>query len=67
MTTKDMKVRTRGGICLGDRIPIKGKRAVRIVQGKKQEDLLPEDLVEAITGKQVAVIIYRDDFSPGID
>ena len=58
----EAKVRTRGGICIGTMVPVNGKRGVRMTQGKKEEDLLPEDFVEAITGREVAVIIYKDDF-----
>lgn len=31
-------------------------------QGKKTEDLLPETIVECITGRQVARIIFKDDY-----
>lgn len=54
-------IRTPGGIKLGDSIPIDGKRGVHIKQGRKSENLLPEQIVECITGKQVAAIIFRDD------
>ena len=55
------KVRTKGGICLGVPVPIGGKSGVHMTQGKKEEDLLPEDIVEAITGKEVAIIVYKDE------
>ena len=55
------KVRTKGGICLGVPVPIGGKSGVHMTQGKKEEDLLPEDIVEAITGKEVAIILYKDE------
>ena len=54
-------IRTRGGINLGNPIPIDGKRGVHMRQGQKEEDLLPEDLVECITGREVAMIIFRDE------
>ncbi len=62
-TDKERKVRTKGGICLGEQVPVNGKRGVRMAQGKKEECLLPEDFVEAVTGRKVAVIIYKDDFN----
>jgi len=57
-------IRTRGGINLGDPIPIDGKRGVHMRQGRKEEDLLPEDLVECITGREVAMIIFKDEYGP---
>lgn len=56
-------VRTPGGIHLGDRVPIKGKRGVHIHQGNKEEDLLPEQIVECITGRNVARIVYSDEMN----
>ena len=50
-----------GGIKLGDSMQIDGKRGGHIKQGRKSENLLPEQIVECITGKQVAAIIFRDD------
>ena len=38
-------IRTPGGIKLGDSIPIDGKRGVHIKQGRKTENLLPEQIV----------------------
>lgn len=61
--SKNEPIRTPGGINLGDPVPIGGKRGVHMRQGRKEEDLLPEDIVECITGRQVENIIFRD----GID
>ena len=58
---KSTKVRTKGGICLGVPVPIDGRTGIHVTQGKKEEDLLPEDIVEAITGRKVAVILYQDE------
>ena len=57
-------IRTRGGINLGSPVPIGGKRGVHMRQGRKEEDLLPEDLVECITGRKVAMIIFKDEYGP---
>ncbi len=57
-------IRTRGGINLGNMVPIDGKRGVHMKQGRKEEDLLPEDLVECITGREVITIIFRDGEEP---
>lgn len=35
--TKNKKIRTRSGICLGESVPIDGKRGVRIRQGKNED------------------------------
>ena len=40
---KSTKVRTKGGICLGVPVPIDGRTGIHMTQGKKEEDLLPED------------------------
>ena len=53
-------IRTPGGINLGEAIPIHGKRGLRIKQGKKEEDVLPETLVEYITGKKVMKIVFEE-------
>ena len=54
-------IRTPGGICLGNPVPIRGQRGIHMQQGKKEENLLPEQIVEAITGKSVARIVYKTD------
>lgn len=64
MKYKPEPIRTPGGINLGDPIPIDGKRGVHMRQGKKTEDLLPETIVECITGRQVARIVFKDDSGP---
>ena len=64
MTTRQKPIRTPGGICLGSPIPINGKRGVHMQQGKKEEDLLPETIVECITGRQVAMIVFQDESGP---
>lgn len=51
--------RTPGGIRLGDRVAINGKKGLRVSQNGKEEDLLPEQLVEAIVDMPVHKIIYR--------
>lgn len=53
-------IRTNSGIKLGYLIPIDGRRGVRVKQGGKEEDLLPEQIVECITGKSVKKIIYNN-------
>ena len=60
-TKERNRIRTRGGICLGDHISISGMSGVHMVQGKKEEDLLPEDIVEAITGREVEIIVFKDE------
>ena len=62
MSNQIKPIRTPGGINLGDPIPINGKRGIHMRQGKKTEDLLPETIVECITGRQVARIIFKDDY-----
>lgn len=54
-------IRTPGGINIGDAVPIEGRRGIRIRQGKKEECLLPEDIVTCITGKQVIQIVYKNE------
>ena len=54
-------IRTPGGICLGMPVPIQGRRGIRVQQGKKEESLLPEQIVEAITGRRVDRIVYKED------
>ena len=61
MGKKRKVIRTPSGICLGDGVPIEGKRGVHIQQGGKTEDLLPEQIVECITGRNVQRIIYEDE------
>ena len=61
MDRKIKDTRTPGGIKLGESIPIDGKRGVHIKQGKKSENLLPEQIVECITGRQVAAIVFREE------
>lgn len=56
-------IRTPGGIHLGERVPIRGKRGVHIHQGKREEDLLPEQIVECITGRNVEKIVYCDELN----
>lgn len=62
MDRKIKDIRTPGGIKLGEPIPINGKRGVHIKQGKKSENLLPEQIVECITGRQVAAIVFREEW-----
>ena len=64
LLSRPKPIRTKGGINLGDPIPINGKRGVHMKQGKKEEDLLPEDIVECITGRPVERIIFKDDVDP---
>lgn len=64
MSFKLEPIRTPGGINLGEPIPIDGKRGVHMRQGKKEEDLLPETIVECITGRLVERIIFKDDYGP---
>lgn len=52
-------IRTKGGIKLGNRVAIGGKCAIVIKQGKKQETLLLEDVIECIAGKKVSRIAFR--------
>lgn len=54
-------IRTPGGICLGKTVPIRGQRGIHVQQGRKEENLLPEQIVEAITGKAVAKIVYKTE------
>ena len=61
------RIHTKAGICLGEPIPIAGKRGVHMKQGKKEEDLLPEDIVECITGKKVVKIIFEDQGNLPLD
>lgn len=58
---KNKKIRTRSGICLGESVPIDGKRGVRIRQGKNEDEILPEEFAEYVTGRKVVRIIYRDE------
>ena len=60
MATRSEPIRTPGGINLGDPVPIDGKRGVHMRQGRKEENLLPETIVECITGRQVESIVFRD-------
>lgn len=57
---KNKKIRTRSGICLGESVPIDGKRGVRIRQGKNEDEILPEEFAEYVTGRKVIRIIYED-------
>ena len=57
-------IRTPGGICLGDPVPIGGRRGVHMTQGRKEEDLLPETIVECITGRPVKAILFEDEYDP---
>ena len=66
-TKERNRIRTRGGICLGDRISISGMSGVHTVQGKKEEDLLPEDIVEAITGREVEIIVFKDEMVTAVE
>lgn len=56
--SKNKMIRTRSGICLGECVPIGGKRGVRIRQGKNEDRILPEEFAEYVTGRKVAKIIY---------
>ena len=58
---ESQSIRTPGGICLGKPVPIGGRRGIRVQRGKKGEDLLPEQIVEAITGKRVEKILYMEN------
>ena len=63
MTVRDTQtrcVRTANGINLGKPVPIGGKKGIHMKQGNREEDLLPEDIVECITGRQVKAIIFKD-------
>lgn len=55
---KDM-ARTPNGATLGERISIDGKPGLHYKAGRKEADLTPEMLVECVTGKKVARILYR--------
>lgn len=55
---KDM-ARTPKGATLGERISIGGKPGLHYKAGRKEDDLTPEMLVECVTGRKVAYILYR--------
>ena len=55
------RIRTRGGICLGESVPIRGRRGVRMRQGRNEDDILPEEFAEYVTGRKVERIIYQDE------
>lgn len=54
------KIRTPAGICIGTHIAINEKRGIHIEQHGKKDDLLPEQIVEFITGRPVERIIFAD-------
>lgn len=58
MNIKPKPIRTPGGICLGEPVPIGGKLGVHMKQGNKEEDILPESFAEYVTGRKVIKIIY---------
>ena len=65
-TTKVSRVRTSNGLCLGEPVAIGGKVGVHMVQGGKEEDILPEDFAEYVTGRKVVRIVYSDERPEGI-
>ena len=60
------RIRTRGGICLGELVPIRGRRGVRMRQGRNEDDILPEEFAEYVTGRKVERIIYQDELLENI-
>ena len=48
MIYKPKPVRTPAGIRLGDKLIINGRKVLRLSRNGKQEDLLPEQLVEKV-------------------
>ncbi len=64
MIYKPKPVRTPAGIRLGDKLIINGRKVLRLSQNGKQEDLLPEQLVELIVGEPVEKIVYQRDARP---
>ena len=59
MCMRGNKVRTPGGACLGERVMIDGKLGIRYKAGRLEEDLLPEQLAECISGVPVERIVYK--------
>ncbi len=64
MIYKPKPVRTPAGIRLGDKLIINGRKVLRLSQNGKQEDLLPEQLVELIVGEPVEKIVYQTEGRP---
>lgn len=64
MIYKPKPIRTPAGIRLGDQIVVNGRRVLHMTQKGKQDDLLPEQLVELVVGRQVERIVYHAESKP---
>lgn len=64
MDYKPKPIRTKSGIRLGDKLVVNGRKMLRLTQNGKQEDILPEQLVELVVGQPVARIVYNKEAEP---
>ena len=60
MTHDSNVVRTPSGIRLGDRVNVNGRKGLRVSHKGREDVLLPEELIESITGLPVEKIIFRN-------
>lgn len=64
MEYKPKPIRTKTGIRLGDKLVVNGRKVLRLTQNGKQEDILPEQLVELVVGQPVERIVYDKGGTP---